>query len=54
MEHAEIKGIITYDRDFSRIATQGLVQRRSSTKFWLGTASEFLKKYEIQSRVKHP
>lgn len=52
IEHAEIKGIITYDRDFGRIATRGVIQKRSSTKFWLGNAAEFLKKYEIRSKVR--
>ncbi len=52
IEHAEIKGIITYDKDFDRIATQGIVQKRSTSKFWLGTASQFLSKYEIKSKVK--
>ena len=52
IEHPEIKGIITYDRDFSRIATQGLIQKKSTAKFWLGNAREFLKKYEIKTRVR--
>jgi predicted nucleic acid-binding protein len=52
IEHAEIKGIITYDRDFGRIATKGIVQKRSSTDFWLGNADEFLKKFEIKYKVK--
>ncbi len=52
IEHPEIKGIITYDRDFSRIATQGVIQKKSSTKFWLGTAADFLQKYEIKSHTK--
>ncbi|MCK4333051.1 MAG: hypothetical protein KAV40_05670 [Thermoplasmatales archaeon] len=54
IEHAEIKGIITYDRDFGRIATKGIVQKRSSTNFWLGNAGEFLRKYEIKSKVRRP
>ncbi len=53
IEHAEIKGIITFDRDFSRIATRGVIQKRSSSNFWLGNANDFLKKYEIKSKVKH-
>ena len=51
---SEIKGIITYDRDFGRIATKGIVQKRSSTNFWLGNAGEFLRKYEIKSKVRRP
>jgi len=53
IEHAEIKGIITFDRDFSRIATRGVIQKKSSSSFWLGNASQFLKKYEIKSKVRH-
>ena len=49
MEHPEVKGIITYDRDFGRIAAQGIIQKRSATTLWLGNASAFLKKYEIQA-----
>ena len=52
LNHAEIHGIITYDRDFGRIATQGLIQHKSSTKFWLGNAKQFLEKYEIKSRIR--
>ena len=52
IEHAEIKGIITFDKDFSRIATKGVVQKKSSSTFWLGNANEFLKKYEIKSKVR--
>lgn len=48
VQHPEIKGIITYDRDFGRVAAQGIVEKRSSRKFWLGDASTFLKKYEVQ------
>lgn len=48
VQHPEIKGIITYDRDFERIAAQGMIEKRSSRKFWLGDASKFLKKYEVQ------
>jgi predicted nucleic acid-binding protein len=49
MEHPEVKGIITYDRDFGRIATQGIIQKRSATTFWLGNASAFLRKYEVKA-----
>jgi len=52
IEHAEIKGIITYDKDFSRIATRGVIQKKSSSNFWLGNAGQFLMKYEIKSKVK--
>jgi len=52
IEHAEIKGIITFDKDFSRIATRGVIQKKSSSSFWLGNANEFLNKYEIRSKVK--
>ncbi|MFO7676971.1 MAG: type II toxin-antitoxin system VapC family toxin [Thermoplasmatota archaeon] len=52
IEHPEIRGIITYDKDFSRIATRGVIQKRSSSHFWLGNAYAFLNKYEIKSRVK--
>jgi len=48
VQHPEIKGIITYDRDFNRVATQGLIEKHSNRKFWLGDASLFLKKYEVQ------
>jgi predicted nucleic acid-binding protein len=48
VQHPEIKGIITYDRDFERVAAQGMVEKRSSRKFWLGDANTFLKKYEVQ------
>lgn len=47
-EHPEVRGIITYDNDFTRIATAGLLERKSSEKFWLGTAKEFLEKHRIQ------
>jgi hypothetical protein len=49
LEHPEVKGIITYDRDFGRIATQGIIQKRSAVTFWLGNASSFLRKYEVQA-----
>lgn len=48
IEHAEIKGIITYDRDFERIATKGILQKISSSDFWLGNAAEFLRKYNVR------
>ena len=54
IEHPEIKGIITYDRDFGRIAARGLIQQKSSSHFWLGNAREFLQKYEIRSKLKKP
>jgi len=47
-EHPEVRGIITYDKDFARIATAGLVERKSSMKFWLGTAREFVEKHRIR------
>jgi hypothetical protein len=53
IEHPEIKGIITYDKDFGRIAAKGVIERKSSTNFWLGNAHQFLKKYEIRSKVKN-
>ncbi|RLF36385.1 MAG: hypothetical protein DRN08_01415 [Thermoplasmata archaeon] len=51
LNHAEIQGIITYDKDFGRIATRGLIQRKSSTKFWLGNAKQFLEKYEVKQKI---
>jgi rRNA-processing protein FCF1 len=45
-QHPEIKGLITYDKDFCRIAACGIIEKKSSTKFWLGTAKEFLRKYD--------
>ncbi|MEM0493413.1 MAG: type II toxin-antitoxin system VapC family toxin [Candidatus Thermoplasmatota archaeon] len=47
-DHPEVKGIITYDKDFKRIATSGLVERRSSAKFWLGDAKQFVEKQKIK------
>lgn len=47
-EHPEVRGIITYDKDFARIATAGLVERKSSMKFWLGNAKEFVEKHRIR------
>ncbi|MBN2599798.1 MAG: hypothetical protein JXA75_04585 [Candidatus Thermoplasmatota archaeon] len=47
-EHPEILGIITYDIDFSRIATAGLVEKKASMKFWLGNAKEFVEKHRIK------
>jgi predicted nucleic acid-binding protein len=49
-EHPEVRGIITYDKDFARIATAGLVERKSSVKFWLGNAKEFVEKHRIQMK----
>jgi predicted nucleic acid-binding protein len=47
-EHPEVRGIITYDKDFARIATAGLVERKASVKFWLGNAKEFVEKHRIR------
>lgn len=47
-EHPEVRGIITYDNDFARIATAGLVERKASMKFWLGNAKEFVEKHRIR------
>ena len=47
-EHPEVRGIITYDIDFTRIATAGLVERKASMKFWLGNAKEFVEKHRIR------
>jgi len=44
IQHPEIRGIITYDRNFERVAAQGIIERRSPCKFWLGDSSSFLKK----------
>jgi len=46
LEHPEIHGIITYDNDFKRIATSGFIEKRSSRKFLIITAAEFIKKFE--------
>jgi predicted nucleic acid-binding protein len=51
-EHPEVRGIITYDKDFARIATAGLVERKSSVKFWLGNAKEFVEKHRIRLKEK--
>jgi len=51
-EHPEVRGIITYDKDFTRIATAGLVERKSSIKFWLGNAKEFVEKHRIRIKEK--
>jgi len=51
IENPEIRGLITYDKDFGRIATKGIIQKKSSTNFWLGNAREFLTKYEIKTKV---
>ena len=48
IDHPEIGGIITYDRDFKAIATSGLIKSKSSryaSNFFVGNAAEFLKKY---------
>ena len=47
-EHPEVRGIITYDKDFTRIATAGLVERKAFVKFWLGDAKEFVEKHRIK------
>jgi hypothetical protein len=52
IEHAEIKGIITFNRDFSRIAIRDVIQKKSSSSFWLGNSSVLFKKYEIKSKVR--
>lgn len=44
LEHPEIHGLITYDNDFSNIAAAGLINKRSSRKFWLGNAENFASK----------
>jgi predicted nucleic acid-binding protein len=46
-EHPEVRGIITYDNDFARIATAGLVEKKSSAKFWLGNAKQFVERHRI-------
>lgn len=46
-EHPEVRGIISYDNDFARIATAGLVERKSAVKFWLGNAKQFVEKHRI-------
>ncbi len=51
-EHPEVRGIITYDKDFARIATAGLIERKSSVKFWLGSAKQFVEKQRIQIKDK--
>ena len=52
IEHPEIKGLITYDKDFGNIAASGLIEHRSARKFWLGNAKEFLGKYEIKNKIR--
>lgn len=47
-EHPEVRGIITYDKDFTRIATVGLVEKKSSVKLWLGDAKQFVEKQRIR------
>ncbi|DAC72824.1 MAG TPA: hypothetical protein DSN98_03325 [Thermoplasmata archaeon] len=51
-EHPEVRGIITYDKDFARIATAGLIERKSSAKFWLGDAKQFVEKHRITIKEK--
>jgi predicted nucleic acid-binding protein len=51
IEHPEVIGLITYDNDFDRIATSGLMERKSTRSFWLGNAKEFVEKYEIKSKI---
>lgn len=48
IDHPEIGGIVTYDRDFKAIATSGLIMSKSSkyaSDFFVGNAAEYLKKY---------
>jgi len=52
INHPEIKGIISYDKDFGRIATKGVIQKKSSSGFWLGTAADFLRKYKVKNDVR--
>ncbi len=47
-EHPEVRGIITYDNDFARIATAGLIEQKASVKFWLGTAKDFVEKHRLK------
>ena len=52
LDHPEVGGIVTYDRDFERIAAAGLVQLKSSgfsSRFWVGNAEEFLEKHRMES-----
>ncbi len=51
-EHPEVRGIITYDKDFGRIATSGVIERRSSVKFWLGDAKQFVEKHRIRMKMR--
>ena len=51
-ENPEIYGIITYDKDFYRIATSGILEKKSNKKFWLGTAKQFLNRYDVKSSLK--
>lgn len=47
IDHPEIGGIITYDKDFKAIATSGFIQgisSKSSSMFFVGNAEEYLKK----------
>lgn len=52
IDHPEIGGIITYDRDFKAIATSGLMKSKSSkfeAEFFVGPAVDFLKKFRIKN-----
>jgi hypothetical protein len=46
IDNPDIIGIITYDNDFEMIAAKGIVLSNSSKSsgFWVGTATDFLKK----------
>ena len=51
IDHPEIGGIVTYDKDFKAIATSGLIKSKSSkyaAKFFVGDAKEFLKKIFVR------
>jgi rRNA-processing protein FCF1 len=48
IDHPEVGGIVTYDKDFKAIATSGLIKSKSSkyaAAFFVGDAVAFLKKY---------
>lgn len=44
IDNPDIAGIITYDKDFKKLATSGLIQKKSQYKssFFVGDAEEFL------------
>jgi hypothetical protein len=46
IDNPEIVGILTYDLDFKRVASAGIVQSKSNyrDKFFVGTPEEYLKK----------